>query len=147
MCAPSSTLHPDRCRAGSAREDRMCAHEDKDQATLDNDQYKHVEEIVMVPCDVSLPHCFIAPLVSGKRPVYCILTDAISTVRELVMNVRGLTGVTDMRLVGHGNPNGLGEMDGKDLDEDLLLVQYNLEAGQVFLYVDLTGDSQLEQHN
>merc|ERR1712166_701673 len=132
------------CGYGDGRQGKIeCVHMNKDQATLDNDQYKHVEEIVVVPCDVSLPHCFMAPLVSGKLPVYCILTDAISTVKELTMNVRGLTGVNEMRLVGHGNPNGLGEMDGKDLDQDLLLVQYNLQPGQVFLYIDLIGDSQL----
>ena len=60
--------------------------------------------------------------------------------------VRDITGVGDMRLVGQGNPDGVSEetdMNGKDLDEDMLLVQYNLQNGQVFLYVDLTGDSQL----
>ena len=35
------------------------------------------------------------------------------------------------------------DMNGKDLDDDMLLVQYNLQNGQVFLYVGLTGDSQL----
>ena len=121
-----------------------CIHMNKDEATLDNDKYKHVQEIVLVPCDVSLKHIFVAPLVSGKRPVYYINIDQISTVKELQMHVRGLSGVADMRLVGHGNPNGLGEMDGKDLDEDMLLVQYNLQNGQVFLYADIKGDSQLQ---
>jgi len=37
-----------------------------------------------------------------------------------------LTGVGEMRVVGHG-----GALDGTDLDEDLLLVQYKVSPGQV----------------
>lgn len=115
-----------------------CKHLNSDEGTLDNEQYKNVTELIAVQCDTSVPHIFVSPLVAGVRPVYCIPTNNISTVLELMQSIQYLTGIGEMRIVGH-----MGELDGKDLDEELLLVQYRVKPGQVFLFVDLYGHSQL----
>jgi len=141
----------------------------QDEGTLDNTQYKDVKDLIAITCDSTVPHLYAAPLVAGIRPVYCIPTTNISTVLELMQSIQYLTGVGEMRVVGHG-----GDLDGEvkwktlntvashvamtqnsnpvtltphpnvqDLDEEMLLVQYNIKPGQVFFFVDLYGNSQL----
>ena len=55
-----------------------------------------------------------------------------------MQSIQYLTGIGEMRIVGHG-----GDLDAEDLDEEMLLVQYNINPGQVFFFVDLYGNSQL----
>jgi len=115
-----------------------CKHLSSDEGTLDNEQYKNVKDLIAINCETTVPHLYVTPLVSGVRPVYCIPTTNISTVLELMQSVQYLTGIGEMRVVGHG-----GDLDGDDLDEDMLLVQYKFKPGQIFFFVDLYGNSQL----
>ena len=110
----------------------------QDEGTLDNEQYKNVTDLIAIHCDNTVPHLYATPLVAGIRPVYCIPTTNISTVLELMQSIQYLTGVGEMRMVGHK-----GELEGDDLDEDMLLVQYKIEPGQMFFFIDLYGTSQL----